>query len=64
MKLPPFGAWAPTIDRAYIKDDITIEQIADEGWTTGKPEWCEKVLIGDALGDVFSLFPYSSGNLP
>lgn len=55
MKLPPFGAWAPTIDGSYIKDEITIEQIATEGWPTGKPGWCEKVLIGDALGDVLSL---------
>ncbi|CAG8960575.1 hypothetical protein HYFRA_00013398 [Hymenoscyphus fraxineus] len=51
LKLPPYGAWAPTIDGSYIKDEITVQKIADHSSRRGKPEWCERVLIGDALGD-------------
>ncbi|CAG8983898.1 hypothetical protein HYALB_00005538 [Hymenoscyphus albidus] len=56
LKLPPYGAWAPTIDGSYIKDEITVQKIADNSSRIGKPEWCERVLIGDALGDVFTPF--------
>lgn len=54
-KLPMFQNWSPCLDGGFIKEEVDLGMLSDTKGEAGRPEWCERVLIGDVAQDV-SLF--------
>ena len=51
-KLPAFQHWSPTIDGAFIPQEVTLGILSDVKDSVGKPAWCEAVMVGDVEHDV------------
>ncbi|KAK0105613.1 hypothetical protein ONS95_004143 [Cadophora gregata] len=50
-KLPMFQNWSPCLDGEFIREEVDLGMLSEKGGTTGRPEWCERVLIGDVEQD-------------
>lgn len=60
-RLPPFQHWSPVIDGFFIKSEVSLGMLSEKGGTAGRPNWCNRILMGDTAQDVRFLpsFPSS-----
>ena len=58
-RLPAFQHWSPTIDGAFIPQEVTLGMLSDVRDPVGKPAWCEAVMVGDVEHDVSCCLRFS-----
>lgn len=51
-KLPMGQHWCPTVDGSYIKENVSMGELADPTNVVGRPDWCKRIMVGDTADDV------------